>query len=52
MKYRNTITGIEFESKCVISGEHFEAVGQKVKSESTETKTAKPKTTTTKRTKK
>ena len=51
MKYRNTITGIEFESKCVISGEHFEAVGQKVKTESTETKTEKPKTTT-KRTKK
>ena len=51
MKYRNTITGIEFESKCVISGEHFEAVGQK-KTESAETKTAKPKTTTTKRTKK
>lgn len=50
MRYRNIKTGIEFESKCVISGENFEVIGQKAP-EKTETKTEKPKTTT-KRTKK
>lgn len=50
MKYRNIKTGIEFESKCIISGEDFEAAGQK-ETKAPETKTEKPKTTT-KRTKK
>ena len=58
MRYRNKITGIEFETKCVISGDDFEPVlPKKVEDPKTElkeepkVKDTKPKTTA-KRTKK
>jgi len=58
MRYRNKITGIEFETKCVISGEDFEPVlPKKVEEpkpepkEEPKVKETKPKTTA-KRTKK
>lgn len=46
MRYRNKKTGIEFSTNCVISGEDFEAIGQKKTETAEQPKTEKPKTTT------
>ena len=50
MRYRNKITGIEFETNCIISGDDFEAVKPKKETPKVEkavVETSKPKTTTT-----
>ena len=53
MRYRNKITGIEFETSCIISGEDFEPVvkasakKETPKEEKVIVETSKPKTTTT-----
>lgn len=53
MRYRHIVTGIEFTTSCVISGNDFVEVKstEEVK-ERAEVKESKPKTTTTKRAKK
>ena len=53
MRYRHIVTGIEFTTSCIISGNDFvEVKPAKEVKEKSEVKESKPKTTTTKRAKK